>query len=123
MIVKAYHLFSVWVFVAAAAYGLRLTSLNPFPLVVLAAIGGAIQFVYRFSTDVWWHLLLIVVLHALPFVWVSPDYTMHTLRWNLVLPAIYVLAMTIGHVSILEVYRIMLTETPGSFLTYMKDKL
>lgn len=123
MIVKSYHIFSVWVFLAAVAYGLRLSPLNPYPLVILAAIGGAIQFIYRFSTGVWWHLLLIVLLHALPFVWVTPDLTLKTVQLNLILPALYVLAMTLAHVSILEVYRTLLTEQTGSFWTYMKNKL
>ena len=123
IIVKFYQIFSIWIFLASVLYGLHLSPMNPFPLLVPAAIVGAAHFIYRFTLDPWWKLAVIFLIHFLPLLWVPPDFSLTTLYQNMGFLLVYLVIMTVSGTSILDVYWSLFTKPMGPFLQEIKDRL
>jgi hypothetical protein len=123
IIVKFYQIFSVWIFLASVLYGLHLSPMNPFPLLVLAAIVGTVHFIYRFTLDPWWKLAVIFLIHFLPFLWIRPNMSITTLYQNMGFLLVYLLTMAITSTSILGVYWSLFTKPTGPFLQEMKCRV
>ena len=122
-VVKVYQIFSVWIFLASVLYGLCLSPMNPFPLLVLALIVGTVHFLYRFALDPWWKLMAIFLIHVLPFLWIRPTFSAITLYQNMGFLLAYVVIMTVSGTSILDVYWSLFTKPTGPFLQEIKDRL
>jgi len=123
IVVKFYQIFSVWIFLASVLYGLHLSPMNPFPLLVLAAIVGTVHFIYRFTLDPWWKLAVIFLIHFLPFLWIRPNMSVITLYQNMGFLLVYLLTMAITSTSILDVYWSLFTKPTGPFLQEMKGRV
>lgn len=124
MIVKWYHTFSAWSFVAAILYGLGINPINPFPLNILSAMGGIFHFLYGFRTESWWKLIFAAFLfHALPFLWLPPVLTISNVTNNLYLVISYLLFMIISNKNIIHVYKILLSEPTISIQDFLKKHL
>jgi hypothetical protein len=95
--------------------------MNPFPLLVPAAIVGAAHFIYRFTLDPWWKLAVIFLIHFLPFLWIPQDFSLNTLYQNIGFLLAYLVIMTVSGTSIVEVYRTLFTKQTGPFLKEIKD--
>jgi hypothetical protein len=121
MVVKWYMIFSIWIFLASVLYGLRLSPMNTFPLLVLASIVGTLHFLYRFSEDPWWRLIGIVLIHAIPFLWIRPNLSSITLYQNMGFMVLYIIVMAISGTSIMGVYQTLFTKPPKPFLDAIKD--
>ena len=122
MIVKFYQVFSWWVFIASALYGLGISPINTFPLTLLVLGPGLYQLVKRFRIDPLWKLLYIVLLHFSAFLWVPFDLSIKTLINNCLVPVAYVIFMELNEYSISEVYHAMLTEKPTTFTQFFKNR-
>jgi putative effector of murein hydrolase LrgA (UPF0299 family) len=123
MTVKFYQIFSVWIFLASIFYGLHLSPMNPFPLLMPAALVGTIHLLYRFALDPWWKLAAIFLIHFLPFLWIRPNMSIITLYQNMGFLLLYLLTMAITSTSILDVYRSLFTKPTGPFLQEIKERV
>jgi len=121
IVVKFYQIFSVWIFLASVLYGLHLSPMNPFPLLVPAAIVGTAHFIHRFTLDPWWKLAVIFLIHFLPFLWIPQDLSLNTLYQNMGFLLVYVIVMTVSSTSIVNVYQTLFTKPTGPFLKEIKD--
>ena len=110
MVVKWYMIFSIWIFLASIFYGLRLSPMNPFPLLVPALIVGTIHLLYRFALDPWWKLAAIFLIHFLPFLWIRPTFSVITLYQNMGFLLLYLVIMKVSGTSIMGVYQSLFTE-------------
>ena len=121
MFVKWYHTFSAWSFLAAVFYGLGINPINPFPLNILSAMGGTFHFLYGCMTETWWKLIVVVILfHGLPFLWLPPVLTIPNLVDNLYLPVAYLIFMLVSNVSIFHVYQVLLHEPTITIQDFVK---
>ena len=116
-------IFSVWIFLASIFYGLRLSPMNPFPLLVPAALVGIVHFLYRFSLDPWWKLMAIFTIHFLPFLWIRPNVSSITLYQNMGFLLLYLLTMAITNTRILDVYWSLFTKPTGPFFQEIKERV
>jgi hypothetical protein len=121
MFVKWYHTFSAWAFVAAVLYGIGIVTVNPYPFNVLSVMGGTVHLLYGLFTESWWKLIFVVVLfHALPFLWLPPVLTIRNFVNNLYLPITYLLFMLFSNVSIYDVYITLLNEPNITLRDFVK---
>ena len=122
MILKWFHIFSVWIFIASTLYVIGISPINTFPLNVLALIPGTYQFLYRVAIDPIWKLAYIALLHLLPFTTIPINLTKRTIMYNFLILAAYVAYMLITKNSIVDVYHTMMTEEPVSFMSFITDR-
>jgi hypothetical protein len=122
MIVKWFHIFSVWIFIASTLYLIGISPINTFPLNALVLIPGIYQFLYRFGIDPIWKLVNIALLHLLPFTVIPVDLTKRTIMYNFFILAAYVAYMLITKNSITDVYQTLITEEPVSFTQFIMDR-
>ncbi len=122
MIVKWFHIFSVWIFIASTLYLIGISPINTFPLNILALILGTYQFLYRFAIDPIWKLAYVALLHLLPFITIPVDITRYTIICNFLILATYVAYMLITKNSITDVYHTITTEEPVSFMSFITDR-
>ena len=123
MTVKFYHIFSIWIFLASVLYGLHLSPMNPFPLLIPAAFVGTIHLLYRFALDPWWKLAAIFLIHFLPFLWIRPNVSSITLYQNVGFLLLYLLTMAITRTRILDVYWSLFTKPTGPFFQEIKERV
>jgi putative effector of murein hydrolase LrgA (UPF0299 family) len=121
MTVKFYHIFSIWIFLASILYGLHVSPMNPFPLLIPAAIVGTLHLLYRFALDPWWKLTAIFCIHFLPFLWIRPNVSITTLYQNMGFLLLYLVTMAVTSTSILDVYWSLFTKPTGPFLQEIKE--
>jgi hypothetical protein len=120
---KWYHTFSAWAFVAAVLYGIGILPTNPYPFNVLSAMGGTVHFIYGCLTESWWKLIFVVILfHALPFLWLPPVLTMRNFVDNLYLPISYLIFMLVSNMSIFDVYMALLHEPNITLRDFVKTR-
>jgi len=122
MIVRWFHIFSVWIFIASTLYLIGISPINTFPLNLLILIAGIYQFLYRFGIDPIWKLVNIALLHLLPFTAIPVDITRYTIICNFLILATYVAYMLITKNSITDVYQTLITEEPVSFTQFIMDR-
>ena len=123
IVVKWYHIFSVWIFLASILYGLHLSPMNPFPLLVPAAIVGTAHLLYRFTLDPWWKLAAIFTIHFVPFLWIRPTFSVTTLYQNMGFLLLYLVTMAVTNTHILDVYWSLFTKPTGPFFQEIKDAI
>jgi len=124
MFVKWYHTFSAWTFLAAVLYGIGVIPVNPFPFNILSAFGGLFHLTYGCLTESWWKIIFVIVLfHALPFVWLPPVLTFRNFVENLYLPISYLIFMLVSNVSIFDVYILLLNEPTITIKDFLKKHL
>jgi len=123
MLIKWYHTFSAWSFVAAVLYGLGINPINPFPMNVISAVGGTYHFLYGITTEPLWKLIFAVILfHGLPFLWLPPVLTLSNIINNLYLIVFYLLFIFISNVSINDVYKTLFNEPKISIKEFLLSK-
>jgi len=124
MIVKWYHTFSAWSFIAAILYGFGINPINPYPLNIMSALGGIFHFLYGFVKESRWKLIFIVILfHSLPFLWLPPVLTISNMMNNLYLIIAYLLFMLISNKNIIQVYKVILNEPSISIQDFLNKRL
>jgi len=122
MIVKFYQVFAWWVFIASVLYGLGISPINTFPLILLALGPGLYQLVSRFRIDPLWKKIYTIILYFSPFLWVPLDLSIKTLINNCIVPVAYIIFMEMNEYDVSEVYHTMLIENPTKLFQFLKNR-
>ena len=119
MKIRAYQIFSNWIFVAAVLG--PLVGISLFPLLLVALPFGAV-YIARNRSEPWWKLLYVIVTHVFPFFWTTCLLDPRTLSWNVGLFCCYLIVLNITGADMITVYSTMFREHHDSVADFIEER-